>query len=173
VRKAVLGLFRLLALASCSDGTPPRPSDAELGAEIWKGHRIGAVRPYDECLKREAETTSPLTDLGLKRLAAVRAACATEERALIAAFERTWSDETREELDGRIHGIQIMALEHKGDALCAAYRCYAGLNRRDPGTASAESGNAVAVAFSFLFATTAGLSTPRRSARQQGPRGAS
>jgi hypothetical protein len=58
-----------------------------------------------------SENDEASTDLGLERLAAVRAACATEERALIAAVERTWNDETREELDGRIHGIQIMALE--------------------------------------------------------------
>jgi hypothetical protein len=111
VRHAFFGLFGVLALTACGDGKPPRPSDAELGAEIWKGYEAGAVRPYDECLKREAARTKPVTDLGLERIETVRSACAAEERALIAAVEVAWSNESKEELAGRIRGVQIMALE--------------------------------------------------------------
>ena len=112
LRFVITGLLSVVALGGCGDAEPPRPSDAQLGAQMWDGFEVGAaVRPYDDCLHQLAENTRPQSDLGLERIETVLAGCVAQERTLIAAVERTWSKETQEELDGRIRGIRIVALQ--------------------------------------------------------------
>jgi hypothetical protein len=99
----------VLTLAGC--GGEPRPSDAELGAQIWQHPETAAeVRVHTDCLTRTASATRPTSDLGLERIEAVLAGCAAEESALIREVERVWGNESRTELDGRTRGIAIEAL---------------------------------------------------------------
>ena len=109
MRPKLLGFVAVLTLAGC--GGEPRPSDAELGSQIWQHAETEAeVRQYGDCLKRQASETKPTSDLALERIEAVLAGCASEEKGLVTEVERVWSSESREELDGRVRGIRLEAL---------------------------------------------------------------
>ena len=109
MRSKLAGFVAVLMLAGCND--EPRPSDAELGSQIWQHAETAAeVRLYGDCLKRQAGETRPTSDLALERIEAVLAGCASEEKGLVTEVERVWSGESREELDGRVRGIRLEAL---------------------------------------------------------------